>query len=521
MLDHASLLTRFVGHRVCVTLYGQNKVWGRVATVCHDSVRLTDTAVVSEHDDQEWLNQSLYEDHDEHGRPRYAETVIQLNHIVSITCLDESVPAPEDDSDLPVRLDGHPSRSEASTSRGRAYMSRRTPEAELHDTHIEAYADHFLGEDRLAIELGYGLLRLVDPEEDDDLLGRVENLRKSLAAETGLWLPPVRVRDNLRLGQHEYRILVCGQEAARGEVFPDSWFSIDPDEPWEELPSEPSGDGAKWIARDQLDDDALEGRIVVEPSAVIVGRLHAVARSHADELLSVEDVRRLLERARQGAPALVEELGAHGLPLGVLRRVIATLLSERVPLRGFLRILESLVAVHRLGARESEELIARVRVDLGRELCSPFVDERSDMPALLLEPSVEQMFWRSLRGQRIVLPQATVQAFCQKLAAHWKTARRRAPLVVDAALRRPLRDLVARAIPGLAVLACNEVPHQVGVIPAAVIRADELPSLTDESPVWATLVVRPPRPETPASPDAARFAAPERRPIFEPVAPNA
>src|SRR5215218_9924452 len=99
MLDHYALLSRYVGRRVCITLYGQHKLWGRIANLCHDGVRLIDTATIGEYDEQEWLSHSLYGDDDDTGRPRYPETVIQFHHIVAITCADDDLPVPEDPDD--------------------------------------------------------------------------------------------------------------------------------------------------------------------------------------------------------------------------------------------------------------------------------------------------------------------------------------------------------------------------------------------------------------------------------------
>jgi hypothetical protein len=154
-------------------------------------------------------------------------------------------------------------------------------------------------------------------------------------------------------------------------------------------------------------------------------------------------------------------------------------------------------------------------------LCSPFLDDCGHLPALLLDAPVEQLLWRSLRGNRLVLSTAVLQTFCDRIGAAWKVAHRRAPLIVDVALRRPLRDLLVRAVPGLTVLACAEVPHQITVSPVAILRPDQLPPVTDEAPGWSALVARPlPHANAPTE-EAPRFATPERRPILEPVVRNA
>lgn len=470
MLDHYALLSRYIGRRVCITLYGQHKLWGRIANLCHDGVRLIDTATVGEYDEQEWLSHSLYGDDDGTGRPRYPETVIQFHHIVAITCADDDLPVPEDPDDQ----QSEPAPRERASSDS--------------ESNLDSLADQFLGADRLRLELGHGLVGLC-VRDQNDLATQLRQLRRTLAKDFGVFMPTVRIVDNIRLRHCEYRVLVAGQAAACGEVRPEDWLSIDPEAAGDETPYEADGEVARWVSAEHVDRELKQGRTVVDAATLITARVLAVARLHADELLGIDDLRKLLERARGSAPALVDELVPHALSLGSLRKVLALLMSEGVPLRNLLRILESLASVHRVGTKDPEELVARIRVDLGRDLCQPLMDPCGSLPAILLDPKLEQSLWRAVRGQRLFLDSSTLQALVQKI----ETARLipltpRAPLVVEGLLRRPLREALARSIPGLTVLSYAELPAQISLRPVHVITAEEIPAPTIDAPAWNTLL---------------------------------
>jgi len=224
--------------------------------------------------------------------------------------------------------------------------------------------------DKLELEIGYGLIPLVDEARGGDLLHRIGSIRRQVGSELGIFIHPVRVRDNLQLSAQEYVIKLKGVEVARAQLIPGRLLAMStrPDcgplegmattEPAFNLP-------AVWIDTDSKSRAEMEGYTVVEPAAVLATHLSELIRAHADEMLSRQDVKDMCESMREFAPSLVEDLIPDRVPINTLHNVLRALLHERVPVRDLTTILETL-ANQGATAHGPDFLVARVREALAR-----------------------------------------------------------------------------------------------------------------------------------------------------------
>ncbi len=350
-------------------------------------------------------------------------------------------------------------------------------------TPAQQYADDFLLTDRIALEVGAALVPLVNARRGPGLVDRIGGLRRDLAQQHGLWVPAIRVKDNMGLDPQAYRIQIGGREVARGELRPDLWLAIDPGgaislpvdgedarEPAFNLP-------AKWIAEPDRNRAEAAGFTVVDAPSVLITHLGEVVRKHAHELLSREDLKALIDRVREVSPALVDEVIPTVVSVGTLHRVLTILLEERVPVSNLPRILESL-ATHAVQVKDPAELAERVRADLGRDICDRFRDATGRMRAIVLDPQLEVEFRGGLqKNGHIALDFNRSQQLMQRLMTELKKANARGyevPLLCDGSIRRGVRHAMARAITDLSVVAYQEIPTDLLMEPVTVIRPSEL-----------------------------------------------
>lgn len=248
--------------------------------------------------------------------------------------------------------------------------------------------------DPLELEIGYGLIPLVDPNQHGDLLDRVKVLRQQLALELGIVIPPVRIRDNLRLGANRYVIKLRGNPVAEGEVLPGYYLALLP-EGLEETPpglrtQDPTfGLPALWVAERNLSEAERLGLTVVEAPAVITTHLLEVLRKHAHQLLDRQEVKKLLEKVKETHPALIEELTPGLLSLGAIQKVLKKLLRERIPIRDLVAILETL-ADHATSTKNLDVLTEYVRHALAPTITRQFLSQDGAIYAFVLDPVLER-----------------------------------------------------------------------------------------------------------------------------------
>ncbi len=347
----------------------------------------------------------------------------------------------------------------------------------------QQYADDFLLTDRISLEVGAALVPLVNARRGPGLVDRIGGLRRDLAKQNGLWVPAIRVKDNMGLDPQAYRILIGGREVARGELRPDLWMAIDPGAAaplpvdGEEAKEPAFGLPARWIAEPDRGRAEAAGFTVVDAPSVLITHLGEVVRKHAHELLSREDLKALIDRVREVSPALVDEVIPTVVTVGTLHRVLTLLLEERVPVSNLPRILESL-ATHAVQVKDPAELAERVRTDLGRDICDRFRDATGRLRAIVLDPQLEVEFRSGLqKNGHIALDFNRSQQLMQRLATELKKANSRGyevPLLCDGSIRRGVRHAMSRALTDLSVVAYQEIPTDLLMEPVTVIRPTEL-----------------------------------------------
>jgi flagellar biosynthesis protein FlhA len=332
--------------------------------------------------------------------------------------------------------------------------------------------------DPLEIELGYALVPLADAARGGDLLERVVAVRKQVADNLGLLLPYIRVRDNLGLTAYQYVVKLRGIAVGGYELQPDRVLAMAPGPMEETIPGqatvEPAfGLPAVWIAPADRQRAELYGYTVVDPVAVVVAHLTEVIKEHANELLGRQEVRGMVDRVKESHPALVEELTPTLLTLGDIQKVLQNLLSEGVPIRDLVLILEALADWAGV-TKDPEQLTERARAALGRTIIHS-LGLGSAVRAITLAPELEQQLLAATdrrsggSGMDPSLAQTLMTAVGREAEA--MAANGDLPVLVCApALRPVLRRVAMHAFPRLVVLSYAELDPKLEIEPAGVIR---------------------------------------------------
>jgi flagellar biosynthesis protein FlhA len=322
--------------------------------------------------------------------------------------------------------------------------------------------------DLIGLELGFRLVTLVDKNNGGELLARIRGVRRKLSQELGFLVQTVHIRDNLELAPNAYRISMAGVAVADGVIYPDRELAINPGRVFGKPPGietkDPAfGMEAIWIEPAKREHAQTLGYTVVDASTVIATHLSHIIQTHAHELLGHEEVQQLLNGLGKTAPRLIEDLVPKQLALGVVVRVLQGLLAERVPIRNLRTIMETL-AEHAAKTQDPTVLQAQVRIALSRQIVQDIAGSGNELPVVTLEPDLEQLLQTSLNG-----PGANGAALEPGLAERLQTrlsesVRRQeaagepAVLMVAPALRAALARFSRAGIPGLHVLAWNEIP---------------------------------------------------------------
>lgn len=332
--------------------------------------------------------------------------------------------------------------------------------------------------DPLGIEVGYALVSIVDESRGGTLLNRIRAIRRQIASETGMLVPPVHVSDNLQLGPRTYSILVKGVEVARGELYTDRLLAINPGTVTQAVEGiggrEPAfGLPAVWITQDRRDQALAAGYTVVDPTTAVSTHLSEVIRTFLPDLLTRQQTKDMIDRVGEVAPKLVEELVPKIVSVGDVQRVLRQLLRERVPVRDLMTILEALADAASV-SKDPDVHVESVRAALGRAICRPFQGENGELPVISLSPTLEDALAASLtrtdRGAVLAIDPARAQSLASRLAEILTTSDLAQPVLLCSPMLRPhLWRLLSRALPHIAVLSHAEVPAQVRIVTAATL----------------------------------------------------
>jgi flagellar biosynthesis protein FlhA len=321
--------------------------------------------------------------------------------------------------------------------------------------------------DVIGLEVGYRLVPLVDKTKGGDLLARIRGIRRKLTQELGFLVQAVHIRDNLELGPNSYRIRLAGVAIGESIVHPDRELAINPGRVFGQLNGlvtrDPAfGMEAVWIEPSMREHAQSLGYTVVDAATVIATHLSHLIQTHAHELFGHEEAEQLLKGLSKTAPKLVDELVPKVVPLATVVRVMQGLLAERVPIRNVRAIVEALAEAGPR-AQDTQSLIASVRVALGRQIVQDIVGLAEELPVITLEPDLERLLSNGLAnnaaspGLEPGLAER-LQRGLQDAAARQERGGEPAVLLTPPNLRAALARFFRVSVPGLHVLAWNEVP---------------------------------------------------------------
>ncbi|MEN1680277.1 MAG: flagellar biosynthesis protein FlhA [Planctomycetota bacterium] len=346
----------------------------------------------------------------------------------------------------------------------------------------EERIEDYLTIDPMEIELGVGLIRLADPARGGDLLERVQKVRQNIAADVGIVMPKVRIRDNMRLGQNQYRIKVADMPIAEAEVEPGCMMAIDSGMTTGKVEGvetqDPAfGAAAVWILPGKQDEAEMFGYTVVEPGAVLATHLTEVCRRHADEVLTRDATKHLIDELKQASPAVVDELIPSVMTLAEVQSVLQQLLREQVSIRQLAAILETL-GDHAPRTKDPVLLAEFVRHRLARQFCTRYRDAESQLHVFALDPALEDHirggFEHNDRGLMLRLPPQAIEKLCASVGAEGEklTMLGHTPIaLVSPQIRPALRRMTENHLPQLVILSFNEVTRDTKVVTHGLVSA--------------------------------------------------
>ncbi|MBN2051534.1 MAG: flagellar biosynthesis protein FlhA [Spirochaetales bacterium] len=336
--------------------------------------------------------------------------------------------------------------------------------------------------DPISLELGYGLIPLVDRDQGAELLDRITRIRRESALEMGLVVPRIRIIDNMRLDPSEYCIKIKGVEVGKGSIRTGHYLAINPGNVRETVPGEKTVDPAfglpaLWVTEEYREKAERFGYTVVDSPSIIATHLTSIIRRHAFELLGRQEVQKILETLRTDYPAVVDEV-QKALSLGEIQKVLQGLLREQVSIRNMVPILETLADYAPI-SKETTFLIEKTRQTLGRQICLQYADEEKRLKVLTIDPELEQAVIES----RLETATGVKAAMEPELRKKWTTAMRNAvrkvqesggyPIIwCSEAARALVKAATERDIPDLVVLSVPEIVQEIVVESVGVIQPE-------------------------------------------------
>ena len=337
--------------------------------------------------------------------------------------------------------------------------------------------------DLVGLDIGYGLIPLVNPETGGQLLPRVKGVRKKLSAELGFLVQPIRIRDNLDLAPDSYHIVMNGVVRGKGEIKVGREMAINPGHvhgTLEGIPTkEPAfGLDAIWIEPSQRDYARTLGYTVVDAATAIATHLNTLLRDNAAELLSHDETQQLLDKVAGRSPKLVEDLVPGKLPLATITKVLQNILDESVSVRDMRTIIEVL-STESGRTQDADELTAAVRPRLGRMIVQSLIDVADSLPVITLDPSLEQMLHNVLQqsssNQGLVIEPKLAESLFKALAENTQEVENQghpAVLVVSPGIRPWLAKIIKHRLSDLTVLSYSEIPDDQAVKVVATVAVD-------------------------------------------------
>ena len=334
--------------------------------------------------------------------------------------------------------------------------------------------------DQLELEVGYGLIPLVDEEQNGNLLSRIRSIRRQFALDMGVVIPSLHLRDNLQLKPGEYRVVIKGNAVAQAELLIDHFLAMDPGDAKHRIEGvetvEPAFNlPAVWIPEAQKEEAMLAGYTVVDPSTVVATHLTEVFRRNLHEFLGRQETQDLLDNLEKRAPKAVESLVPAVLSLGGCQKVLQNLVQENVSIRDLLTIVETL-ADYAVASQDPAQLTEFVRAKMGRTIVKPYMGEDGTLPIITLSPAIDEVLTSAMRpaeqGGYLALEPGVAQQIIQAINNATETAMvadGQPILLVAPQIRTQLAQLITRFIPTLPVISQAEIPADVKIQSAATV----------------------------------------------------
>jgi len=328
--------------------------------------------------------------------------------------------------------------------------------------------------DVMELEIGFGLIPLVDTNQGGTLLSRIKAIRRQLALEMGFIVPPVRIRDNLQLDANGYSVMLKSVKIASGTIFPDKYLIMNPEGDITKIEGIPTkepafGLEAKWVDEPVKDMAEMEGYTIVDPSTVIATHLTEVIKRNAHELLGRQETQELLDKLKEKYPKLVDDVIPGILDLGVVNRVLQALLRERVSIRNLQTIMEVL-ATFGTTNKHPDYLIEKVRLTLKRQITENMTAADGNLYVFTLPSNIEQALAGSLQntddGQEIVIDPSLAQKILSAIMKKSEecVGRGLPPLmIISPPIRLPMRRFVEKFVPNVNIMSHNEISESVRI----------------------------------------------------------
>ncbi len=363
-----------------------------------------------------------------------------------------------------------------------AYLKNKAPieeevEAveETTEEETEENFEKYLQVDPIEVEIGYGLISLVDEDQGGDLFQKIAATRKFIALEYGVLIPPVRVRDNLQLDPNSYIIKIKGNVVAGGEIHTDRFLAMnsgDADEPLAGIETTDPAFGMQsyWVTKDEKDRADLLGYTLVDGISVLSTHLQETLKTNFDKILSRQSVKQLLENLKKNYPAVVDDINAEALPLGTIEKVLQNLLREQIPIKDLVQILEALIDYSKV-TKNIDVLTEYARHSIGDTIANIVKDGNGIIHAMVIGENLETLFSTTLQNQKeatltLGLDPVTlnkVNTSLQEGIDKFYSLGYNPVIITSATIRPYFYRLIASSFPDVIVLSYSELPPNVEI----------------------------------------------------------
>ncbi len=357
---------------------------------------------------------------------------------------------------------------------------KQRAEFEAEHQPLEERTEDLLKVDTLEVEIGYGLIPIVDSNQGGDLLDRITVIRKQLAVDMGIIVPPIRIRDNVQLQPNEYAVKIKGLRVAGGELMLDHLMAINPGYIDDEIEgfetAEPAFNlRARWIVPNLKETAEAKGYTVVEPSAVLATHLTEIIRSNGAEIISRQDIQHLLDTLKEDQPALVDGVIPELVSLGTVHKIIQLLLAERVPVRDMGTIME-MISDYATATKDPEVLAEYCRISLRRQISDMLKDDQCRIYCFTLSPQTEQTLTEAVQntkqGIMVVLAPEVTEKLTQatmRQVDNMATGGHHPVCLCSPNVRLAFRRLMEPSLPQLTVVSYNEIHRDVEVLSTGMV----------------------------------------------------